>query len=80
MKVTVIPTVLDVIGTVAKRLDRRLEYLVWKNQDHGTEEIGYILEKICCHSDSKEEPPVKTGGKNSQGEIITCSKIKVFHF
>ena len=76
MKVTIIPIVIGVFGTVIKGLLKELEDLevggrvvtiqtksLFERLDYGEE--SWILEETCCHSNSSERPSTNVDGKNS---------------
>ena len=76
MKVTVIPIVFGVLGTLPKGLIRGLEELEIGGQAEIIQttalRLARILKRVletCCHSDSNERPSANAGVKNLQGVI-----------
>ena len=78
MLVTVIPVVFDALGTVPKDLERGSEHLeiggrIETIRVKALLRLARILkgvltsEETCCHSDSREKPPVTSGMLNSHG-------------
>ena len=82
IKVTVIPIVTDVLGTVTKGLVQALGVLEIKERMETiqtTDQPKYRKdswkpEETCCHSDSREKPLANAGVKNSQKSIIIMKK------
>ena len=75
MKMTVIPIIIGVLSTVAKRLVKGQEDLEIRGQVEIIQNTAFlrwakilkrVQEKTCCHSKSSEKPPTNAGMKNSQ--------------
>ena len=71
MKVSVIPFIIDALGTVTKVLAQRLEDLETsgdfpKYDRPGYWEESWRLEGTCCHSDSNGKPSAIVPVKNFQ--------------
>ena len=86
MRVTVIPVVTGVLGTVPKSLERGLEkFEIWGQSrqsklQHCWErpeywEESWRLEEICCHSDITESPSTNADVRNSK-VIIYIYKVQ----
>ena len=75
MKMTVMPKVIGILGSIHKGLVQGLEDLEISG-DHPDNSITKIgqnsKKKTCCYSDSSERPSTNAGMKNSQR-----SKIKI---
>ena len=74
MKVSVIPIVIGVQGTVTKRLVQELEDLEIRGRRVETIQTAVSLRSVrilrrvletCCHSDSSGKSSTNAGGKNS---------------
>ena len=82
MKVIAIPIVFDALGTVSKKLEKRLHELEISGRIKTIQTTAVIkparilrrvlgLEEICCHSDTSQKPSVRVGvKKNSRNKII----------
>ena len=75
MKVTIVPIVIGVLGTVTKGLLKGLELAdgwrlskrqhCWGRPEYWDE--SWRLEETCCHSNSSEKPSANIDVKNSRG-------------
>ena len=76
MKVTIIPIVIDALGTVTKRFVQGLEDFEIRRRMENIQTTARILIRVwrpdgtCCHSDSSQKPSGKAGKKKRSKKMI----------